>query len=89
MRHPSPRSSQPAPLPSLTEVQRNPAILTGLSLTALVDLRRQISHLLAALDAVFCQAMTQARTLDPPAAAAPDRLLTPEVAAARFGVTRR
>ena len=89
MRHPSSRSGLPPPLPSLTEVQRDPTILTGLSLTAIVDLRRQISHLAADLDAALCQAMTQARTQDPHGAAEADRFLTPDAAAARFGVTKR
>lgn len=89
MRHPSSRSSLPAPLPSLAEVQRDPTILTGLSLPVIVDLRRQLSHLAADLDAAFCQAMTQTRTQDPPAPIEPDRLLTPDAAAARFGVTKR
>jgi hypothetical protein len=89
VRHPSNRSSLPAPLPSLTEVQRDPTILTGLSLTVIVDLRRQISHLTADLDAAFSQAMTQTRPQDPPAPVEPDRWLTPDAAAARFGVTKR
>jgi len=89
VRHPSSCSSLPAPLPSLTEVQRDPTILNGLSLIAIVDLRRQLSHLVADLDAAFCQAMTQTRTQDPPAPVEPDRLLTPDAAAARFGVTKR
>jgi hypothetical protein len=89
VRHPSSRSSLPAPLPSLTEVQRDPTILTGLSLTVIVDLRRQISHLTADLDAAFCQAMTRTRPQDPPAPVEPDRWLTPDAAAARFGVTKR
>ena len=89
MRHPSSRSSRPAALPSLTEVQRDPTILNGLSLPVLVDLRRQLSHLAADLDAVFCQAMTQTRTQDPPTPIEPDRWLTPDAAAARFGVTKR
>ncbi len=89
MRHPSSRSSLPAALPSLTEVQRDPTILNGLSLPVIVDLRRQLSHLAADLDAAFCQAMAQTRTQDPPAPVEPDRLLTPDAAAARFGVTKR
>jgi hypothetical protein len=89
VRHPSSRSSRPAPFPSLTEVQRDPTILNGLSLIAIVDLRRQLSHLAADLDAAFCQAMTQTKTQNTPAPVEPDRLLTPDAAAARFGVTKR
>ncbi len=89
MRQPSSRSTVPATMPSLAEVQRDPTILTGLPLPAIVDLRRQISHLAADVDAVLHQALTGARTKDQRADAEPDQLLTPEAAAARFGVTKR
>jgi hypothetical protein len=89
VRHPSRRSSSPAPMPSLAEVQRDPAILTGLPVSVIVDLRRQVSHLAADLDAAVCQAMTEAGAQHHGADADPDRLLTPEAAAARFGVTKR
>jgi hypothetical protein len=89
VRHTSRRSSTPAPMPSLAEVQRDPTILTGLPVSVIVDLRRQVSHLAADLDAAVCQAMTQAGAQHDRAEADPDRLLTPEAAAARFGVTKR
>jgi len=87
--HPSSRSSVSAPVPSLAEVQKDPTILDGLSLTVIVALRRQVSHLAADLDAAFSHAMTQPRTQDSRSEAKPDRLLTPDAAAARFGVTKR
>jgi hypothetical protein len=43
----------PARLPSLGTVQEDPTILAGLPLTVIVDLRRQVSHLAADLDAVL------------------------------------
>ena len=89
MRHPSSGSSVPAPLPSLAEVQQDPSILNSLSVPVIVDLRRQISHLAADLDAAFCQAITLARAPDHPSTANPDRFLTPDAAATRFGVTKR
>lgn len=91
MSHSSRRSGLPAPIPSLGEVQRDPTILAGLPVPAIVDLRRQVSHLAADLDAAFCQAMTEAQAgaQDHRADAEPDRLLTPDSAALRFGVTKR
>ena len=89
MRQPSNRSTVPVAMPSLAEVQQDPTILTGLPLPAIVDLRRQISHLTADVDAVLYQTLTEARTKDQRSDAEPDRLLTPETAAARFGVTKR
>jgi hypothetical protein len=88
VRQPSRRSGVPAPMPSLAEVQRDPAILAGLTLPVIVDLRRQVGHLVADLDAAVCQATT-AEAQHPRAVAELDRLLTPAAAAARFGVTRR
>ena len=89
MRHSSRHSSLPVPMPSLAEVQRDPTILTGLPVPVIVDLRRQVSHLAADLDAAFSQAMTQAGAQNHRADAEPDRLLTPDAAALRFGVTKR
>jgi hypothetical protein len=83
------RSRVPAPVPSLAEVQRDPTILDGLSPLAIVRLRHQVSHLAADLDAAFCHAMTRTRMQGPRAASEPDRLLTPDTAAERFGVTKR
>jgi hypothetical protein len=73
----------------LGEVQQDPTILTGLPLPVIVELRRQISHLAADVDAVLYQTLTAARAPDQRPEAEPDRLLTPEAAAARFGVTKR
>jgi len=89
VRHSSRPSSPPAPMPSLAEVQRDPTILTGLPVPVIVDLRRQVSHLAADLDAAFYQAITQAGAQNHPAEPDPDRLLTPDAAAACFGVTKR
>jgi hypothetical protein len=75
--------------PSLAEVQQDPTILTGLPLPVIVDLRRQISHLAADVDAVLYRTLTEIRTKDQRSGVEPDRLLTPEAAAARYGVTKR
>ena len=89
MLQPPRRSTVPAPRPSLGEVQQDPTILTGLSLPVIVDLHRQISHLAADVEAVLYQSLTEARTPDRRPDAEPDRLLTPDAAAAWFGVTKR
>ena len=89
MRQPPRRSTVPVTMPSLAEVQRDPTILTGLPLPVIVDLRRQISHLAADVDAVLYQTLTEAGTPDQRSDAEPDQLLTPDAAAARFGVTKR
>ena len=89
MSHPRSCSSVPATTPSLVEVQKDPTILTGLPLPMVVDLRRQISHLAADVDAVFYRILSEAWTKGQRSGAEPDRLLTPEAAAARFGVTKR
>jgi hypothetical protein len=87
---PAARSSiPPALMPSLVEVQRDPVLLEALSVSAIVALRRQVSHLAADLDAAFFQAMTRTTTPDRPAQTPADRLLTPEAAAERFGVSKR
>lgn len=89
MSHAPHRSSVPAPLPSLAQVQEDRTILDGLSFPVILDLRRQVSHLAADLDAAFFQAVAQARKEGDRSEVEPDRLLTPEAAAARFGVTKR
>lgn len=89
MPQPPRRSTVPVTMPSLAEVQRDPTILTGLPVHVIVDLRRQISHLAADVDAVVYQTLTEARTPDQRSDAEPDQLLTPDAAAARFGVTKR
>lgn len=83
------RSTVPATIPSLVEVQRDLTILTGLPLLIVVDLRRQISHLAADVDAALYWLLSEAGTKDQRSDAEPDRLLAPEAAAARFGVTKR
>jgi hypothetical protein len=73
----------------LAAVQQDPTILSGLPLPVIVELRRQISHLAADVDAVLYQTMTEPGTPHERSDVEPDRLLTPEAAAARFGVTKR
>jgi hypothetical protein len=73
----------------LAQVQEDRTILDGLSFPVILDLRRQVSHLAADLDAAFFQAVAQARKEGDRSEVEPDRLLTPEAAAARFGVTKR
>jgi hypothetical protein len=77
----------PAQGPSLAEVHEDPSILARLPLTVLIRLRRQVGHLTADLDAALFSALAQTRQHEAPQT--PDRLLTPEAAAARFGVTKR
>ncbi|SRR5712691_5972341 len=86
---PSRSSNGPASVPSLAEVQRDPAMLDALSVAAIVALRRQVSQFAADLDAAFGQAITQASEQHPRSEPTSDRLLTPEAAAERFGVTKR
>jgi hypothetical protein len=64
MRQPQSRSTVPATTPSLVEVQQDLTILTGLPLPIVVDLRRQISHLAADVDAVLYRILSEARTKD-------------------------
>jgi len=87
--HSSRHSSVATPAPSLADVLKDTTILDGLPLTVIVDLRRQVSHLAADLDAAIFQAVVQARKEGDRSEAEPDRLLTPEAAAERFGVTKR
>jgi hypothetical protein len=68
-------------------VQRDSTLLESLSATAIVTLRRQVSYLAADLDAAFYKTMTRVKSQDSETTS--DRLLTPEAAAARFGVTKR
>jgi len=89
MRQPRSRSTVPATAPSLVEVQQDLTILTGLPLPIVVDLRRQIGHLAADVDAVLYRILSEAGTKDQRSDAEADRLLTPQVVAARFGVTKR
>ena len=48
MRQPPRRSTVPATMPSLAEVQREPTILTGLPLPVIADMLRAIGQLLVA-----------------------------------------
>lgn len=89
MRQPSRSATVPASSLSLAAVQQDPTILTGLPLPVILELRRQISHLAADVDAVLYQTMTEPGTQHERSAVEPDQLLTPEAAAAQFGVTRR
>jgi hypothetical protein len=73
----------------LAAVQQDPTLLTGLPLPAILELRRQIGHLAADVEAILYQTLTTDPTHDPRVETEPDRLLTPEAAAARFGVTKR
>ena len=78
-----------ATVPTLADVHKDPAILSRVPLAVLVDLRRQVSHLAADLDAALCSAVAATLHLDQRPVVAPDRLLTPAAAAERFGVTKR
>jgi len=69
-------------MPSLAEVQQDPAILTAQPVPVIVDLRRP-------LDAAVRQAMPHAGAQHHGADTEHDRLLTPDAAAVRFGVTKR
>jgi hypothetical protein len=89
VRLPSRPATVPASSLSLVAVQQDPTILTGLPLPVILELRRQISHLAADVDAVLYQTMTEPGTQHERSAVEPDRLLTPAAAAARFGVTKR
>ena len=76
-------------VPTLGEVQRDPAILSRMPLAVIVDLRRQVGHLAADIDAAFFSAVVEAQRPDHQAESRPERLLTPAAAAERFGVTKR
>jgi hypothetical protein len=76
-------------VPALGEVQKDPAVLGRMPLAVMVDLRRQVSHLAADIDAAFFSAVGEAQRPDHHTEARPDQLLTPAAAAERFGVTKR
>jgi hypothetical protein len=76
-------------VPTLADVHKDPAILSRVSLAVIVDLRRQVSHLAADVDAALISAIAETRQLEPKTEVTPDRLLTPAAAAERFGVTKR
>jgi hypothetical protein len=75
--------------PSLNEVMDNLALIDRLTLEALVDFRRQLRHLDAELDAGILRLMAQGSRRPRAQESEPEQLLTPEAAAARFGVKRR
>jgi hypothetical protein len=83
----APPSTVPIQVPSLAEVHDDPTVLSRLPVSVIVCLRRQVSHLAADIDTALFTAMGQTRQRDEPPY--PDRLLTPEAAAERFGVTKR
>jgi hypothetical protein len=80
-------STVPIQVPSLAEVHDDPTVLLRLPLSVIVCLRRQVSHLAADIDTALFTAMGKTSPHDEPPN--PDRLLTPEAAAERFGVTKR
>ena len=76
-------------MPPLAELGRNPSLISTLSAPAIVELRRQLGHLAADLDAALYLLTAPATNQDTRKDNEPDQLLTPETAAARFGVTKR
>ncbi len=80
---------EPVLSPSLSEVMNDPALIDRLPLGALVDLRRQLRRLDADLDAGILRLMAQGSRQQRGQEPEPDQLLTPEVAATRFGVKKR
>ena len=77
------------PSPSLNEVMDNLGLIDRLPLETLVDLRRQLRHLDAELDAGILRLMAHGNRQQRIQESEPEQLLTPEVAAARFGVKKR
>src|SRR5215468_5970911 len=86
---PADRSGAPANVPSLLDVYKDPTVINDLPLSVIVTLRRQSSQLAADLDAAVVTTLANAITQDRRSAADADKLLTPEAAAARFGVSKR
>jgi hypothetical protein len=80
---------EPVPLPSLDEVVNNVALIHRLPLGALVALRQQLRHLDTDLDAAILKLMADGNHQQRGQESEPERLLTPEVAATRFGVKKR
>lgn len=73
------------PAPTLAEIASDRAVLEAVPLALLVDLRRQCRHLDADLEAAT--ARSQAQPATEPARVEPARLLSPDEAAQRLGVT--
>ncbi len=82
------RASRPAAVPSLADVQADPRLLAGLQVDVLVDLRRQMRLLDADVEAAITRHIIRTDQARPVNIGA-DRLLSPEEAAAEFGVTKR
>jgi hypothetical protein len=74
-------------VPSVADVHADRALLDQVPAMVLVELRRQIAHLGADVDAALARHL--ARPERPVHNDAADRLLTPEEAAAKYGVTKR
>ena len=75
-------------MPGLDDLQADPATLDRLPLDVLLSLRAQVGHLEVDLDIAISRQMarhTQPRQVE----TGSDSLISPEVAAARFDVTRR
>ncbi len=75
-----------APVPGLADLQADPGLLDRLTLHVLADLRRQVRHLDADLEAAITRRLAQPHG-QPAAPAEPDRLLKPEEAARLAGMT--
>src|SRR5262245_38444906 len=84
-----PDSVESGPPPSLSDLQRDPMLLKTLPMAIILELRRQIGHLAVDLDAALDQLKARSTNEGMRPDIRPDRLLTPETAAARFGVTKR
>jgi hypothetical protein len=78
---------QLAAVPTLADIQAERVLLDRLSVDTLVDLRRQLHHLEADLEAAIARGMMKAGHR--PSPAEPDRFLSPAEAAATFAVKVR
>ncbi len=85
---PSPRPVSPTPVPGLSELQADRTILARLPLDVLLDARAQVAHLEVDLDVAISRQMARHTQPRQPEAES-NRLISPEVAATRFGVKRR
>jgi len=85
---PFPRPVSSTPLPSLSELQADRALLSRLPFDALLELRARLGHLALDLDIAISRQMARHVQQRQPEGE-PDRLISAEVAATRFGVRRR